>query len=365
MSNLVRTLNPDPFYAAPKTLTGLANYFGDRAQISSMTEHREYGSLPTLNLEVIIYPEDHTPKKKDRTVQDVYDEMTDEQKKVVGYLMEEAIKTAVKEAKENPMIDTYVWTEYLNGNKKWPSNCNNLSNWAKILDDSQCSNDAVDATRYAVETMNKENLKGDSMMEMFNGMFGKLKNGMCRLSMHGGIAVKTSNGYKTYNVKSGRLVNCSNFVFDIGEEFFFVIPTNKVAPGDIILISGKPKCVIETNGKTITVINYEDSVVETILPERHIFMGNTYFYGKIMSMFGDDILKSDDSKGTKKLMKYMMMSEMMKGMNGGPSNQNGMGMMLPFMMMNGGMGDIFGDIFDFGEDPEDDCSDIEDGAKVE
>lgn len=226
-------------------------------------------------------------------------------------------------------------------------------------------NDSLDATRYAVETMNKENLKGDSMMEMFNGMFGKLKNGMCRLSMHGGIAVKTSNGYKTYNVKSGRLVNCSNFVFDIGEEFFFVIPTNKVAPGDIILISGKPKCVIETNGKTITVINYEDSVVETILPERHIFMGNTYFYGKIMSMFGDDILKSDGSKGTKKLMKYMMMSEMMKGMNGGASNQNGMGMMLPFMMMNGGMGDIFGDIFDFGEEPEDDCSDIEDGAKVE
>ena len=332
MSNLVRTLNPDPYYAAPKTLTGLANYFGDRAQISSMIERQDFGSLPTIELELTIYPEDHTPKKKDRTVQDVYDEMTDEQKKVVGYLMEEAMKTAVKEAKANPMVDRDVWSQYLNGT--WPSDFNSLSEWAKILDDSQYSNDSLDATRYAVETMNKENLKGDSMMEMFNGMFGKLKNGMCRLSMHGGIAVKTSNGYKTYNVKSGRLVNCSNFVFDIGEEFFFVIPTNKVEPGDIILISGKPKCVIETNGKTITVINYEDSVVETILPERHIFMGNTYFYGKIMSMFGDDILKSDGSKGTKKLMKYMMMSEMMKGMNGGASNQNGMGMMLPFMMMN-------------------------------
>lgn len=364
MSNLVRTLNPDPCYAAPKSLIGLANYFGDRAQISSMTEHQEYGSLPTLNLEVIIYPEDHTPKKKDRTVQDVYNEMTDEQKKVVGYLMEEAMKTAVKEAPT--VIDVNGFHQYLNGG--WSDLDRvplNLNEWIKTNDDSQCSNDSLDATRYAVETMNKENLKGDSMMEMFNGMFGKLKNGMCRLSMHGGIAVKTSNGYKTYNVKSGRLVNCSNFVFDIGEEFFFVIPTNKVEPGDIILISGKPKCVIETNGKTITVINYEDSVVETILPERHIFMGNTYFYGKIMSMFGDDILKSDGSKGTKKLMKYMMMSEMMKGMNGGASNQNGMGMMLPFMMMNGGMGDIFGDIFDFGEEPEDDCSDIEDGAKVE
>ena len=38
-------------------------------------------------------------------------------------------------------------------------------------------------------------------MEMFNGMFGKIASGMCRLSMTGGIAVKTSNGYKTYRPK--------------------------------------------------------------------------------------------------------------------------------------------------------------------
>ena len=74
---------------------------------------------------------------------------------------------------------------------------------------------------------------------MFNGMFGKVANGMCRLSMNGGIAVKTSNGYKTYNVEKKRLTNCDNFVFNIGEEFFFVIPTNKVAIGDIILVAGK------------------------------------------------------------------------------------------------------------------------------
>lgn len=29
-----------------------------------------------------------------------------------------------------------------------------------------------------------------------NGMFGKIAPGMCRLSMNGGIAVKTANGYK-------------------------------------------------------------------------------------------------------------------------------------------------------------------------
>ena len=71
------------------------------------------------------------------------------------------------------------------------------------------------------------------MNNFLNGMFGKVGNGMCRLSMNGGIAVKTSTGYKTYNIKTNKLTNCSNFVFDIGEEFFFVIPTNKVEKGDI------------------------------------------------------------------------------------------------------------------------------------
>lgn len=51
-------------------------------------------------------------------------------------------------------------------------------------------------------------------MSVFNEMFGKVEHGMCRLSMSGQIAVKTSNGYKSYNPKSGRLVNCMNFVFD-------------------------------------------------------------------------------------------------------------------------------------------------------
>lgn len=188
------------------------------------------------------------------------------------------------------------------------------------------------------------------MINALNGMFGKVAHGMCRLSMNGGIAVKTSGGYKSYNVKTGRLTNCSNFVFDIGEDFFFIIPTNKVDVGDIILVGGKPKCVIEVGKTNITVINYEDSTVDTILPERHVFMGNTYFYGKIVSMFGQDIFKG--KKGSNKIMQYMMMSEMMKGGNG--ANSNGMGAMLPFMLMSGGnMSDMFEGMFDFEVDNED------------
>ena len=199
-------------------------------------------------------------------------------------------------------------------------------------------------------------------MEMFNGMFGKVAPGMCRLSMNGGLAVKTSNGYKTYNLKTNRLTNCNNFVFDIGEEFFFVIPTNKVERGDIILVGGKPKCVINVEKDTIRVIDYEDSEIKDILPERHVFMGNTYFYGKVVSMFGNDFTKG--KKGMNKIMSYMMMSEMMKG-NNSMSNNN-MSSILPFMMMSGGnFSDMFEGMFDFDfdVDTEDEEEDTEKEAE--
>lgn len=197
------------------------------------------------------------------------------------------------------------------------------------------------------------------MNNLLNGMFGKLGAGMCRLSMNGGIAAKTSNGYKSYNVKTGRLTNCDNFAFDIGEDFFFVIPTSKVAIGDIIFANGKPKCVIKVEKNMITVINYEDSTIENIIPERHMFMGNTYFYGKIVSLFGNNITKGKN--GMNNILKYMMLSKMMSENNSTGTN-NSMSSMLPFMMMGGNMGDMFDGMFDFdavNDTDEDDSVDAE------
>ena len=188
-----------------------------------------------------------------------------------------------------------------------------------------------------------------NFMNSMNGMFGKVQSGKCRLSMTGGIAVQTTGGYKTYNVKTGRLTNCSNFVFDACDDFFFVIPTNKVEIGDIIFVNKLPKCVIGINKKSIKVINYEDSTVEEILPERHVFMGNTYFYGKIVSAFGTDLLKGKG--GMKNIMSYMMMSEMMKGNSG---NGGELSSVFPLMMLNGGMTNIFDGMFDFGDGDSDD-----------
>lgn len=189
-----------------------------------------------------------------------------------------------------------------------------------------------------------------AMDTMLNGMFGKLKPGMCRLSINGDIAVKTNSGYKTYNVKTGRLTNCDNFVFDVGQEFFFLIPTNKVALGDIILVDGKPNCVLSSDKNSIRVINYENSTINTVLKERHMFMGNAYFCGKIVSLFNAGKGKG----GMKNILSYMAMSEMMKGSAGTGGN---MGNLLPLMMMSGagnGMFNMFENMFDEDEDEDED-----------
>lgn len=188
------------------------------------------------------------------------------------------------------------------------------------------------------------------MTNMFNGMFGKIAPGMCRMSMNGKMAIKTSQGYKTYDVNTGKLTNCDRFVFDIGEDFFFLIPTNHLVKGDVILAGGKPRCVIEVKNNEIKTFCYEDSTISTIVPEHHVFFGKTYFYGKIVSVFS---LGKKKDGGASNMMKYYMMSQMF----GGNTSSNSMSNMMPMlMMMNGGMGDMFNgfdEMFNFDEAGDD------------
>ena len=183
--------------------------------------------------------------------------------------------------------------------------------------------------------------------KFFNGFFGKVQPGMCRLTMNGNIAIKCSNGYRTYNDKQQRLTNVTNFCFDMGSELFFVIPTMKVSEGDIILVEGKPKYVIAISKAYIEVVDYETSEIKKIVPERHVFMGSSYCYGKIVSMFGNNF---KGGRGLKKIMKMMMMSQIFGGQNGG-SSDFGMGNIGQMMMMSSLFGgnsdmDFFNDMFD-------------------
>lgn len=189
----------------------------------------------------------------------------------------------------------------------------------------------------------------ENIQNSFNGLFGKVQSGLCRITMNGDIAVKCSNGqYKAYNVEKGTLTNVTSFSFNLGDEMFFVIPTNKVAVGDIILVCGKPKCVTEVNKKLITVIDYENSEVRQVVPERHVFMGSTYFYGKIVSMFGNSFKKG---KGLGNVMKMMMFSQMVAG-SGASNGNNGIGQMLAMSMFMGGKDNPFEGMFDFDLDTD-------------
>lgn len=171
-------------------------------------------------------------------------------------------------------------------------------------------------------------------MDMKN-MFGKIGPGLCRLSMNG-VAIKTSDGYKTYNPDTNTLVNCADFVFDVGDDMFFAMPTNAVQKGDLILSGGKPHHIISVEDNIIKAFNYETSQIVNIVPEQFMFFGNTYFFTKIISMFGD----VSNGVSMEQMMPYMMMSEMCKGGNG-----NGSDFMKTMMMMNmmnsGGMNNMF------------------------
>lgn len=207
---------------------------------------------------------------------------------------------------------------------------------------------------------------------MFGGALGYTGEGMIRLGLNGEMAVKTGSDskpvYKTYNVKTGRLTNVTNFCFDIGHDFFFVLPTTKVVQGDILIVDGHPKCVIENNdNKTIKVMDYENSAIQEIVPERHVFMGKTYFYRKVVSMFGSTgFFKT--GKGPENMLKLAVKAKMFEFMAGGKSSADGgfggFGGLMPMMLMSGmfgggATGDGFGDfanMFDFelDETPEED-----------
>jgi hypothetical protein len=136
---------------------------------------------------------------------------------------------------------------------------------------------------------------------------------------------------------------------------FWVVPTFKVECGDIILVNGQPRAVIEVGEKTIKTFSYENSTIDEIVPERHVFMGKTYCYGKIFSPFTN--IGKDGGEMMSNMMNFAMMSQMFGGNTNGTNAVNNMGNMLPMMfMMNGGKDNPFMNMFEgafnFGEAEE-------------
>ena len=194
----------------------------------------------------------------------------------------------------------------------------------------------------------------NTINSMFDGVVGRIESGCCRLSLNGRIAVKTSDGYKVYNPKTGSVTNCSNFVLDLMDDMFMLVPTRTLKPGYIILINGKPVYVLETLSKNrVKVMQYEDSSIKEVIPERHALLGRK-FYGRIVSLFGDGFGKNGGGF-FKNMLKLKMMGAMMSGSGDSSFGGNALPMM---MLMNGGSLDgLFDGICGESEDDDDEGGD--------
>ena len=237
-----------------------------------------------------------------------------------------------------------------------------LANWTRFADFSRTYGEEgitmiprYNRPSYSIEYNREENPKENKNMndfgmsdmgKMFKGMFGPIEAGKCKLGMNGKIAIKTPNGYKTYDAKKNRLTNVGSFAFDMFN-MFWLIPTNTLKVGDIILMQKGdrrvPRFVIKVDNGIITALDYEDNELKQVLPERHILMGKVFFYAKIWCPF-KGMVSNGNMFG--QMFKMQLMGQMMNGMmNGGnitdttnPMGNMGQMFMMPIMMqMMGGM----------------------------
>jgi len=188
-----------------------------------------------------------------------------------------------------------------------------------------------------------------NMNETLGSLIQQVQPGLCRLAMNG-IAIKTPNGYKVYNTKTGNCIACDGFVFDIADDMFFAIMCNSVKVGDIILWNGKPCCVTKTDSasKRVEAFRYEDSTIQTIVPEKHMILGNACFYTKIWSIMGNGL--GGKKNGMNSIMKMMMMKSLLGNGNGNvfgnsSSGSMNMGNIMALSMLSGN--NSFGDMLNF------------------
>lgn len=178
-------------------------------------------------------------------------------------------------------------------------------------------------------------------MTSFGKFFSKIQPGMCRLSMNG-IAINVNGQYKTYDVNSGILTNCDDFVFDVGDDMFFAIPCNHVVRGDIILTTAGPAAVISVKKNEIKALDYKTGTIVNIVPERHVFFGSSYFYSKIVSPMSN---LTNGKNPVENMLPFMMFNEMNKS---GSDMSKTLGMA---MLMGGGFNfkNMFGNMFNFSD----------------
>lgn len=164
--------------------------------------------------------------------------------------------------------------------------------------------------------------------------FGKVADGVLRMSYKSGIAVRTSNGYRVYDVNTGKLDNVTDLCMDL-PGMFYTVPCKAYKPGDLIFFDGSMKAVVEVGKVSVKAFDYERSVIEEIVPETILF-GHKKLYPKVISLMGDFAGLGDEGSDMSSLLTMGLLS---KGMTGTPDA--GLGGILPFLFMGKGKGKGF------------------------
>lgn len=183
-----------------------------------------------------------------------------------------------------------------------------------------------------------------NISNIFKGAFGRVSNGLFRMTLDGSVAVRidSQDCYKTVNPVTGEFQNVDNFAIDPGADTFFIVPTQKLAVGDIVMVNGTPRCVLGVQGNEVTVVNYGTSVKETLLLEKHIFLGQS-FYGKLMSPLMDFFKGFTSPTGTGNSLASTLSTNPLMFMLMCSHDGNGFGDMngmLPLLLLGQGGGNI-------------------------
>lgn len=232
------------------------------------------------------------------------------------------LKNFDDEQRENLYNDIIKpWFKWLRQNKKNSSKKANNKKTNNTTNKNKTDN--TDTTN----TMNNTNISKNNMFgslaSVFSNMLGTLEPDMVRMTFDGNIAVKTTKGYKTYNVAKKKAINMDSLVMP-DMQAFLLLPSMEVKPGDIILRDGSFYSIISIDNEKgeLEAYNYEVGKRENLVRETHCFLGNTYFYSKLFSpvlSFFSNKPKTDKKE---------------EGSENDEASEDNMSMLLPLAMMS-------------------------------
>jgi hypothetical protein len=200
--------------------------------------------------------------------------------------------------------------------------------------------------------MNKnldDSSKGDKTMNATNSnnnMFGNFIDNNADLSKikltMNGLGVQADDGtVKVY--KNGKIIDVTQFSLQNNNmsSMVFLVPAKKVKQGDLIVNNGTFVFVVDDDGDSIKVIDFNNNSQRTIVRQQHAlipFSFVTKVYSPILNggnmnnMLPFMMMNNGGGGGMNDMMQMMMMSKMFK--NVGDTNDKN----------NGDDDDVFGDI---------------------